>query len=1030
MNGCSSSSVSGIVTVNPNPLITVSPPSSTIISGTSIGLTTSGANSYSWSPSTYLSCTTCPNPIASPLTTTTYTIIGVDVNGCSDTTSTTITVTPPPCGSCPNVLASNGILSVSPAPYQVFCVNNNITINGNVTISKCELRISPNVTITVSAGSTLNILGSHLYACTDMWQGIVVQPLGRLNINLSNGIPSTIKSTLIEDAIVAVDIVSLNQLTTNVLTVNSATFNRNLIGIRVLEYKLLLASYPFTIVNSVFTCRNIPFVNNSISWPLTSTIKATNPTLSPLETPYINNTTYSQTGTNAFLKAPYAWIKSQKGIYLENIGEMANATSPNPTYYEMVIGTTGAQNYNVFDNHAIGIDALNANIKVVNSIFQNTITSGNQGAIGGIGIQAIGTFAKRNRLQVVAANPSGNFANKFFDCSKAIRSQEYFDNIITNNDFTSMQVYSSTALNVNKRGKYGVYITSNIFRKIDVSQNTLTNIENGIVFYANNTGTSGGLGQVSGQVDINYNKIRKSFPGFPMSDNYVSNAIMLGNVIYAPNFVIIPGTTVNVSFNTINKVFRGISTTNWQRKILNTTDNTISLVEDGAASNPLQYGISHTNNIGANTPNNTSYNTITGFNTTELKVYGIYSSLTSRHNLTCNTTTNTYHGIAFAGNCALTQTRFNTMSNHHYGFVLDNNGVIGTQGSITAPCDNQYFGTWPSNTFKTATINGSSAQNSKMYVHNNSYSNPNGYGFSNTPLITNTMYSSSNGSLLTVSGNQTYVDCSQIFGISQATPNEIVLLEKIVQNQINEVISPLETQKINKHHLYRLLKTNPEILLQSTRHQNFYTINQPMGNEKIVSIESDYSTGDLILGSGKVANLTPQDNIETNYKLFYEIYNSSFYDTITPIDSLNLITLANGCPFTDGAIVYQARALYNTLFNTTIIFEDNCPENMGGKSLIHTDQNSIYETEQNNFELLLYPNPTTGKVFVSSQGIKEGNLKVMVMNITGKEVYNSLLLVEGDTSDFYLNVESGTYIVTITNTDTYEKVIRKITIQK
>ena len=51
--------------------------------------------------------------------------------------------------------------------------------------------------------------------------------------------------------------------------------------------------------------------------------------------------------------------------------------------------------------------------------------------------------------------------------------------------------------------------------------------------------------------------------------------------------------------------------------------------------------------------------------------------------------------------------------------------------------------------------------------------------------------------------------------------------------------------------------------------------------------------------------------IETNYKLFYEIYNASFYDTITPIDSLNLVFLANGCPFTDGAIVYQARALYN-----------------------------------------------------------------------------------------------------------------------
>ena len=103
---------------------------------------------------------------------------------------------------------------------------------------------------------------------------------------------------------------------------------------------------------------------------------------------------------------------------------------------------------------------------------------------------------------------------------------------------------------------------------------------------------------------------------------------------------------------------------------------------------------------------------------------------------------------------------------------------------------------------------------------------------------------------------------------------------------------------------------------------------------------------------------------------------------------------------------------------------------MGGKSLIHTEQNSINEKIENNFEVLLYPNPTTGKVFVSSQGIEERNLKVIVMDITGKEVYNSFLTVEGGITNFDLIVEPGTYIVTISNTVTYEKVIRKITIQK
>ncbi len=85
------------------------------------------------------------------------------------------------------------------------------------------------------------------------------------------------------------------------------------------------------------------------------------------------------------------------------------------------------------------------------------------------------------------------------------------------------------------------------------------------------------------------------------------------------------------------------------------------------------------------------------------------------------------------------------------------------------------------------------------------------------------------------------------------------------------------------------------------------------------------------------------------------------------------------------------------------------------------DHQSIFE---------IYPNPTTGKVFVSSQGIEEGNLKVIVMDITGKEVFNSILSIQNGVTDFDLKVESGTYIISIINSITNDKVIQKIAIQK
>jgi gliding motility-associated-like protein len=45
----------------------------------------SGGISYIWSPADALSCTHCPNPLASPKVKTEYTVIGTDVHQCSDT---------------------------------------------------------------------------------------------------------------------------------------------------------------------------------------------------------------------------------------------------------------------------------------------------------------------------------------------------------------------------------------------------------------------------------------------------------------------------------------------------------------------------------------------------------------------------------------------------------------------------------------------------------------------------------------------------------------------------------------------------------------------------------------------------------------------------------------------------------------------------------------------------------------------------------------------------------------------------------
>ncbi|QHS59646.1 CshA/CshB family fibrillar adhesin-related protein [Chitinophaga agri] len=59
-------------------------------------LNASGGVKYQWTPSTGLSADTIPNPLATPMVTTTYTVNGVDAEGCPGAASLTIHVNPSP----------------------------------------------------------------------------------------------------------------------------------------------------------------------------------------------------------------------------------------------------------------------------------------------------------------------------------------------------------------------------------------------------------------------------------------------------------------------------------------------------------------------------------------------------------------------------------------------------------------------------------------------------------------------------------------------------------------------------------------------------------------------------------------------------------------------------------------------------------------------------------------------------------------------------------------------------------------------
>ena len=111
VNGCPIDTT--IILTNNNSLaVDGSPESSTISLGDSIQLNATGGVIYSWIPSIGLSCSDCPDPMASPTVNTMYIVTGTDANGCSGTDTVYVTIAPGPveCGDIfiPTILSPNG----------------------------------------------------------------------------------------------------------------------------------------------------------------------------------------------------------------------------------------------------------------------------------------------------------------------------------------------------------------------------------------------------------------------------------------------------------------------------------------------------------------------------------------------------------------------------------------------------------------------------------------------------------------------------------------------------------------------------------------------------------------------------------------------------------------------------------------------------------------------------------------------------------------------------------------------------------
>lgn len=91
-NGACPQSSTQTIEVYALPLVDV--PDYSVCTGGSIDLTATGANTYTWSPGTYLNTTTGATVTSTPAAQIDYTVTGTDANGCQNSDITTVTIIP------------------------------------------------------------------------------------------------------------------------------------------------------------------------------------------------------------------------------------------------------------------------------------------------------------------------------------------------------------------------------------------------------------------------------------------------------------------------------------------------------------------------------------------------------------------------------------------------------------------------------------------------------------------------------------------------------------------------------------------------------------------------------------------------------------------------------------------------------------------------------------------------------------------------------------------------------------------------
>jgi hypothetical protein len=1031
------------VTATAAPNVTACPGANSILTASG------GTGTYSWSPGGATTATIVVTPTAPTVYTVTSTA-GV----C--TLSTSILVNPITCCSVTTaVLYTTTSGTVTGGVYNL---NAPFTLTGDLVLENLTIFMGTNAEIIVPNNVKFAMHTVHLLGCPQMWKGI--------RCTGTNAAFEFTKNCLIEDAITALDVsnVTTPYLAGHILFIELSTFNKNHTGIKVANYNTASNDYLIQFSGNVFTSRKLitpdhrlvnPALTGTFNWPTDNTANlrgfASIPnTFNPdadLQSGYeFSAATYS----TANMEAPNNTTVGHQGIYLESIYSSSNHNGFRMTSNETLPYVyVNFDEYNLFDNMHYGINAVNSNLMVATAAFQNMsqYVAGVNPSVpklktydGGVGINVVNTMASGlsgSQTFSVAVGPIVTGLNKttnfFINNAYGIKTENIQYLTFGYNVFHSKRVYSSSPGPISVSppvglGQYGIYVKSLDYRNISIKRNFMANINNGIIFIANTRRIGNLQAQYAGTVTVQNNTLKANYGSSITAGQSMTQAIATDNLLNPASSIFVGGSPVPVSIanNTLDKVFNGITATNWNTQKVETKTNTIILVDIGDNSTN-QYGIQHINNLA----DNIFSNTVKGFNTTKVRVHGIYAAENKSQSVWCNTTENSYYGFVFKGSQNLTSWKSNTMKTHIRAMLLDNT-TIGQQGAASSPIGNAWSGTWGSGTFKLF-VNGidpgTPAGNSRLYL--TSATLPSTSESDAIPTSSKRYKTTAPQSLFTTSGFSS-VTCpgSASVAVGSSFPFHKENLGNIVTDAYDYGTYLAGNRKNGKLAVYRALLEDTTLVTTDSILQQFKAESDTGNIGKFFALEQLFADDDLTDAETALSGISPVDTVEQVLKKMYKIYLHTKQDTYDAGDESDLIALATGCPEQMGVGVYQARVLLNSLYDIYYHYESDCGDTNNVASRKGRSNSEELANMIVNDNFMVYPNPSDGILYFTASNMGIESYTVMVYDISGKVIFTKAYSDGEKVNSLDLNLNNGIYLIQLTDNNNGDVYKQKFIIQK